>query len=158
MLVSYRFDPNVATRFLPRSVGPQLVRGWAVAGICLIRLGRLRPHGLPSAVGLRRETPTTASPSSGARPDGPATGVYIARRDTATRLNAAAGGRLFPREHRLARFRANEAAGRVRVAFDSNDGTTAVDVTVDAAPRLTPSALFADLAEVSSFFEDSSLG
>jgi hypothetical protein len=34
---------------------PQLVHGWAVAGICLIRLGRLRPSRVPSAVGLRSE-------------------------------------------------------------------------------------------------------
>lgn len=158
LLVNYRVDPDVAARLVPPPFRPQLIRGWAVAGICLIRLGRLRPRGLPSAVGLRSENAAHRLAVEWDTPDGPATGVYIPRRDTATRLNAAAGGRLFPGEHHLARFRVKEAAGRVRVAFDSNDGTTAVDVTVDAAPTLTPSALFADLAEASSFFEDSPLG
>ena len=55
LLVNYRVDPDVAARLVPPPFRPQLVRGWAVAGICLIRLGRLRPRGLPSAVGLRSE-------------------------------------------------------------------------------------------------------
>ena len=39
-------------RHLPR---PQLVEGRAVAGICLIRLGSLRPKGLPASLGVTTE-------------------------------------------------------------------------------------------------------
>ena len=38
LLVNYRVDPEVATRLLPSPFRLQLVNGWAVAGICLIRL------------------------------------------------------------------------------------------------------------------------
>jgi hypothetical protein len=47
LLVNYRVAPEVAAGLLPAPMRPQLVNGWAVAGICLIRLGRLRHSGLP---------------------------------------------------------------------------------------------------------------
>jgi uncharacterized protein YqjF (DUF2071 family) len=158
LLVNYRVDPDVAVRHVPPPFRPQLVNGWAVAGICLIRLGQLRPRGLPSALGLRSENAAHRIAVEWDTPAGRATGVYIPRRDTAARLNVAAGGRLFPGEHHHARFRVSEAAGRAHVAFDGDDGTTGVDVTVDAVSTLSPSALFADLAEASSFFESSPHG
>lgn len=160
LLVNYRVDPDVAARLVPTPFRPQLVRGWAVAGVCLIRLGRLRPPGLPGVVGLRSENAAHrfAVEWDGER-DGHTTGVYIPRRDTATWLNAAAGGRLFPGEHHRARFTADERASRLRVAFTSADGT-AVDVAVMVGdePELGPSALFADLADASAFFEGSPQG
>ena len=55
LLVNYRLQPEVAARLLPSPFRPQLVAGWAVAGICLIRLGALRPAPLPAAAGLRSE-------------------------------------------------------------------------------------------------------
>src|SRR5918994_3377976 len=128
LLVNYRVDPDVAARLVPTPFRPQLVRGWAVAGVCLIRLGRLRPPGLPGVVGLRSENAAHrfAVEWDGER-DGHTTGVYIPRRDTATWLNATAGGRLFPGEHHRARFTVDERGSRLRVAFTSADGT-AVDV------------------------------
>jgi hypothetical protein len=58
LLVNYRVDPEVAARLLaplqlPTPLWPQLVNGWAVAGICLIRLGKLRPTGVPGWAGVR---------------------------------------------------------------------------------------------------------
>ena len=60
LLVNYRVDPEVAAKLLaplqlPAPLRPQLVNGWAVAGICLIRLGRLRPSRLPGWAGMRTE-------------------------------------------------------------------------------------------------------
>jgi len=46
LLVNYRVDPEVAASLLPAPLRPQLVNGWAVAGVCLIRLRRLRPFRL----------------------------------------------------------------------------------------------------------------
>jgi hypothetical protein len=39
LLVNYRVDPAAAASLLPTPLRPQLVNGWAVAGICLIRAG-----------------------------------------------------------------------------------------------------------------------
>jgi hypothetical protein len=53
LLINYSVDPDVVAGILPRPFRPQLVRGRAVAGICLIRLRNMRPAGLPSWVGLQ---------------------------------------------------------------------------------------------------------
>ncbi|MDF2434699.1 MAG: hypothetical protein JWP44_4330, partial [Mucilaginibacter sp.] len=37
LLINYRLDPGVAQSLLPDTLRPQLVRGSAVAGICLLR-------------------------------------------------------------------------------------------------------------------------
>jgi uncharacterized protein DUF2071 len=158
LLVNYRVDADVAARLVPAPFRPQLVRGWAVAGICLIRLGQLRPRGLPRGVGLRSENAAHRFAVEWDTPDGPMTGVYIPRRDTSALINVAVGGRLFPGEHHRALFRVAESAEKVRVAFESRDGTTTVDVTADVTRSFPPSLLFADLAEASSFFKDSPLG
>src|SRR4029079_9816168 len=48
LLVNYRVDADAAARLLPVPLRPQLVRGWAVAGICLLRLGSTRPRWSPA--------------------------------------------------------------------------------------------------------------
>jgi Uncharacterized conserved protein (COG2071) len=154
LLVNYRIDPEVAARMVPAPLRPQLVNGWAVAGICLIRLGRLRPGWVPGWFGLRSEN---AAHRIAVEWDG-ASGVYIPRRDTGSMLNVLVGGRLFPGEHRLARFTAQETAQDLRVAFTSRDGTDAVSVQVQAAERFPRSELFADLERAAEFFRRGSAG
>src|ERR1041384_6121900 len=55
ILVNYRCEPNIAARLLPAPLRPQLVNGWAMMGICLIRLTQIRPRGLPAWTGLSSE-------------------------------------------------------------------------------------------------------
>ena len=55
LLLNYRVDPAVVAPLLPAPLRPRLAGGAAVAGVCLIRLGDLRPAGLPVAVGVRTE-------------------------------------------------------------------------------------------------------
>ena len=43
LLINYRRDPAVAETLLPSGLRPQLVDGSAVARICLLRLGAMRP-------------------------------------------------------------------------------------------------------------------
>jgi hypothetical protein len=158
VLVNYRVDPEVVARLLPVPLRPQLVGGWAVAGICLIRLGRLRPVWAPSWLGSRSENAAhrVAVEWDGSR--GRSTGVYIPRRDSGSMLNVLAGGRLFPGEHHDARFAVRETADTVRVGFTSRDGTVAVRVEVRTTPEFQGSELFADLAEASEFFRCGSAG
>lgn len=161
LLVNYRVAPDVAARLVPQPFRPQLVGGWAVAGICLIRLGQLRPRGVPRAFGLRAENAAhriAVEWNTSSTPSGTARGVWIPRRDTGSLVSVALGGRLFPGEHHRARFDVEESADRLRVALRSADGTTAVDVSAETAAELTGSRLFGDLLEASRFFEDGSTG
>ena len=158
LLVNYRTDPDVTARLLPPPLRPQLVNDHAVAGICLMRLGRLRPHPLPSRIGIRTENAAHRIAVEWDTPAGVATGVYIPRRDTGSWGTALAGGRLFPGEHHRARFTVAEDDRELRVASRSTDDTGAFQVHVRVRSTWPGSKLFAGLAEASAFFRQGSAG
>jgi hypothetical protein len=158
LLVNYRIDADIAARLLPAPFRPELVDGWAVGGICLIRLGRLRPRGAPEVLGLRSENAAHRIAVEWDTAAGIRTGVYIPRRDTGSGLNTFLGGRVFPGEHHRARFRVHETPDELHVAFDSVDGTASVEVSVELAADLGPSRLFGDVDQASRFFQNDSVG
>jgi len=159
LLVNYRVDADVAARLLPAPFRPQLVDGWAVAGICAMRLARSRPRGLPAFLGLNSVNAAHRIAVEWDGPDGATTtGVYIPRRDTSSELNRVVGGRFFPGEYQQARFSARETGDELHVTFDSADGSAAVDVKVAAASDLGSSLLFTDMAQASEFFKKGSVG
>jgi hypothetical protein len=158
LLVNYRVDQEVAASLLPAPLRPQLVNGWAVAGICLIRLGRLRPSWVPGRAGMRTENAAHRVAVEWDGTGGRQCGVYIPRRDTDSAVTVLVGGRLFPGEHHRAHFDVRETARELHVAFASADGTAHVSIDVRVAQRLQGSALFADLREASDFFRCGSAG
>ncbi|MEE1792035.1 DUF2071 domain-containing protein [Streptomyces sp. BE308] len=158
LLVNYRVDPDIAAGLLPAPLRPQLVRGRAVAGICLLRVGGVRPGWSPAAVGVRSENAAHRISVEWDGPGGVESGVYIPRRDSASRLNVLAGGRIFPGAHGRADFTVREGADEVRVAFATRDGEVRVDASVEPTDELRGSELFMDLAEASAFFRAGSRG
>lgn len=146
VLLNYRVDPVVLRAAVPAPLELDLVDGAAVAGVCLIRLGELRPARLPNALGLRTEN---AAHRIAVR-HGNRTGVFIPRRHSASRPTVWFGGRLFPGAHGHARFTVEERGDDLRVAFTGAGDTVDVALTVtDAWPG---SRLFGDLTEASDFF------
>ena len=67
LLVNYRGDPAAIARMLPPPFRPKLVDGYAVAGICLIRLSEIRPRGFPSVLVWDQRTRRIALRSNGSR-------------------------------------------------------------------------------------------
>lgn len=49
ILVNYRIEPDALETVVPAPFRPVLIDGHGIAGICLIRLGRIRPAGFPAA-------------------------------------------------------------------------------------------------------------
>src|SRR4051812_12690190 len=95
ILVNYRVAPQVLAKFLPVPFRPKLIQGVGMAGVCLIRLKHIRPRSFPLPLGLSSEN---AAHRIAVEWEG-REGVYIPRRDTSSRINAAVGGRLFPGVH-----------------------------------------------------------
>lgn len=153
LLVNYRVEPAALTRLLPAQLRPQLVDGLAVAGICLIRLGGLRPRGLPSLFGLTTENAAHRIAVEWEQDGISRRGVFIPRRDSSSRLTCLLGGRVFPGAHQYAQFSVEEQDDLLHVAFRSQDGTTEVEVRAAIEPTLSNSRLFADVGEASRFFE-----
>jgi hypothetical protein len=158
ILVNFRVDPTVLAGLLPAPFRPKVVRAVGMVGICLIRLKQVRPAFLPCWLGLSSEN---AAHRTAVEWDDNGTarhGVYVRRRDTSSRLNAWAGGRLFPGIHCHARFTVEETADRYHVALRSNDGVTSMSVRGRRAEGLPASSIFGSLQEASAFFQEGSLG
>ncbi len=159
LLVNFRVDAGMMGRFLPPPFRPKLHRGFAIAGICLIRLEQIRPGWLPSICGLSSEN---AAHRIAVLWEGPAgetrEGVFIPRRDTGSRLNHFAGGRIFPGEHSLADFTVTDDGSRISMSIRARDGGMAVELRAHESDSLPESSCFASLAESSAYFEGGSVG
>lgn len=170
LLVNYRLDPSVAARLLPDGLRPQLHRGDAVAGVCLLRMGGLRPRWSPPGIGWGAENAAHRIAVEWDGPDGIEHGVYIPMRFSASWVPVALGGRVMPGVHRHAAFDVQEDEDRFRVAFeatgtdpDGGHGTDgdAVEADVDVSlerPERWTSGLFRDLDEASEFFRVGAVG
>lgn len=158
LLVNYRVEPEVLRSILPSCFRPTTVHGVGMAGICLIRLGEIRPAGLPPVVGIGAENAAHRVAVEWDTPEGPVQGVYIPRRDTSSRLIGLLGGRLFPGWHHLADFDVDERHGHYRIAFRSRDAEVAVAVSARRAEGPMADSLFATTQEASSFFRCAPVG
>ena len=157
LLVNYRIEPELVARLLPWPFRPQLVSGRAVGGVCFIRLGGLRAGRLPRVPRLVCENAAHRFAVEWDDAHGTQAGVYVPRRDTNSRITAAAGGTVFPGSCRLARFAVDEPAGQVRITVTSRDGQ--VQLAVNAAPAgALNSELFETLDHAVAFFRRGALG
>ena len=159
MLINFRVDPEIMQRFLPTPFRPKLHGNFAIAGICLIRLEHIRPKGLPTLFGFSSENAAHRiavewDDSSGQSQEG----VFIPRRDTGSLLNHLTGGRIFPGEHHLAKFRIDDEGEQIDFSMESRDKKVAVRVLGHESSALPVGSCFASLAESSGFFECGSLG
>jgi hypothetical protein len=158
ILVNYRVDTDALAAVLPAPFRPKLVNGHGIAGICLIRLKQIRPRFLPRFVGIASENAAHRIAVEWEQNGKVREGVYIPRRDTSSRINALAGGRLFPGVHHHARFDVQEDADRYSVFMRSDDGEAHVSVVGRVASKLPSDSAFDSLDEASNFFEQGSLG
>jgi hypothetical protein len=158
ILVNYHVDPTFAAKLLPAPFRPKVVHGVAMVGICLIRLKHVRPSFLPSWLGISSENAAHRTAVEWDDNGVVREGVYVRRRDSNSRLNALAGGRLFPGIHHHAVFTVNESAERLEVAVRSDDGATSMSVRGRCTERLPAGSVFDSLDEASAFFQAGSLG
>jgi hypothetical protein len=158
ILVNFRVEPATLVRVLPPPFRPQLVGGRGFVGICLIRLRELRPAGLPASLGLSSENAAHRIAVNWVEAGKPRQGVFIPRRDTDSRLNRWAGGRLFPGEHHRADFDVQETRDHLRVEMRSSDGQESVRVVARIAAELQAGSVLRSLEEASDFFAAGSCG
>jgi hypothetical protein len=159
LLVNFRVDAAVMQKFLPAPFRPKLHLGYAMAGICLIRLEHMRPAGLPAFLGFSSENAAhRIAVVWDALSGEPVEGVFIPRRDTGSWLNHLGGGRIFPGEHHLASFHVTDDGAHVDFSMESRDTVVSVRVRGVETDDLPASSCFASLADASHFFECGSLG
>ncbi|HTL29235.1 MAG TPA: DUF2071 domain-containing protein [Tepidisphaeraceae bacterium] len=159
ILVNYRVDPEAIARIVPAPFRPKTIHGYAIGGICLIRLKHLRPKFVPSSFGMTSENAAHRIAVEWDDENGIAReAVFIPRRDSSSRFNSLAGGRIIPGIHHHATFKVREEDNDYSVALMSDDGETRVSVMGRVADALPSTSIFHSLDEASRFFETGSLG
>ena len=159
ILLNYRVEPDVVQAIMPSMFRPKLVRGYAIAGICLIRLEAIRPKGLPALLGVSSENSAHRIAVEWEDASGSREGVFVPRRDTDSRLNALAGGRIFPGVHHLSRFDVSDEGGRISLKVSAaNHAMPLVDLKVSESEQFQKGSVFESLEESSRFFENGCVG
>ena len=158
VLLNFRVDPGVAIALVPAPLEPAIQGGFAVAGVCLIRLERLRPKGLPSATGVTSENIAHRIAIRHPTPSGERDGVFIWRRDTDRALVALLGGRLFPGVHGKARFTVEESSDHLAYKVATPGGRADVSLEVRSVDAWPGSPLFPQFDDVREFFQRGDCG
>ena len=158
ILANFRIDPQVMQRQLPSRFRPKLHDGFAVAGICLIRLEHIRPRLMPEIVGLNSENAAHRVAVLWDEDGVTREGVFISRRDTNSQLNHLLGGRIFPGEHHQASFSVAESESEIKLSMKSMDAAVEVEIEGRVADELPSTSIFSSLQQASSFFEGGALG
>jgi hypothetical protein len=158
ILANFRVDASVMQQQLPARFQPKLQQGFAVAGICLIRLEHVRPKFVPQSIGLNSENAAHRVAVLWEEDGETREGVFISRRDTDSQLNLLLGGRIFPGEQNQASFNVRDTESEIDLSLESTDGKVVVRLEGNSAAEIPATSIFSSLAETSTFFEGGSLG
>ena len=155
--MNFRVSPDVLSRVLPEPFRPKLVKGFGMAGICLIRLKGIRPRFWPAWAGLSSENAAHRIAVEWDEGGALREGVYVPRRDSPSLWNKLAGGRLFPGVHHRSRFHVRETGDSYHVELSNRDGTRLL-VSGHLTESLPGESVFGTLEQASRFFEGGSVG
>jgi len=158
ILANFRVDPAVMQKQLPLRFRPKLHNGFAVAGICMIRLEHIRPKLMPEVVGVDSENAAHRVAVLWDEDGRTNEGVFISRRDTNSKLNVLMGGRVFPGEHHESTFNVEEKGDAIDIKIQSLDQAVSVAIEGRISDELPSTSIFSSLAEASSFFEGGAVG
>lgn len=145
-------------RQLPQPFRPQIVEGYGLAGICLIRLAQVRPAIIPWPVGLRSENAAHRAAVKWDDNGEVRRGVYIWRRDTDLWLNSLAGGRIFPGVHHHSRIVTSESNGRYELNLTNPHDSMSIVLDAETTDVMPDDSVFRSLEEASAFFQAGSVG
>jgi hypothetical protein len=154
IFTTYAVDPEQIIPYLPEGIKPQLVNGKAIAGVCLLRMGNIRPSFISPNIGITAENAGHRIAVTYLNDEGQETvGVYAPFRHTNSRLAVAASGTIFPGIQKAAHFDVHEAGNNFKVNMTSKDVSVEVDVDL-ASEADWSSQLFPTFAEASAFYEE----
>ncbi|HMQ09914.1 MAG TPA: DUF2071 domain-containing protein [Oligoflexia bacterium] len=159
ILINYKLDPIVAKKLLPTPFEPIVLNNFASVGICLIRLNGIKPTFLPDCfAGIRSENAAHRFAVRYPTKNGYRDGVYIPRRDTSSKLNAMAGGCLFPGIHHLSNFKVIESQNHYYVSFKNKKDGTFLEIDCTTTQSFPKQSMFNSFEQASEFFRNGSCG
>jgi len=153
ILLNFRVDPEVMQRNLPPEFTPKLVKGYAIGGICQVSLSAMRPKGMPAFVGGKSHNAAHRIAVQSSQGEG----VFVTRRDTDSRLNAMAGGRMFPGVYAKADFDVAVSGEHYSVNI-SNAEQKLMAISGEVSETIREDSVFDSTEEVSTFFQGGNIG
>jgi hypothetical protein len=157
VMINYTVDADVAQRLVPEPFRPKLVKGRAIAGVCLIRMKEMRLKGMPRFMGLSSKNIAYRIAVEWDENGEKRQGVYVPRRDNSSLLNDLTGGRVFPGRNQDAYFHFEELGNRYLVDIISSDNTS-LSIDAHVVNDLPPDSVFDSVADASTFLRGGSLG
>lgn len=158
VMINYTVDPEIAQRLLPPPFRPKLVKGRAIAGVCLIRMKEMRVKGMPKVLGLSSKNIAYRIAVEWEDRDGVRReGIFVPRRDNSSFLNNITNGRIFPGRNQDAYFHFEELGDRYLVDIISTDNTS-LSIDAKIVESLPADSVFSSVDEASTFFRTGSVG
>jgi hypothetical protein len=157
LLLNMRVEAGAVSNVLPAPFRPQTVDGWAIAGVCLIRLTGLRPTGVPGIVGLTSENAAHRIAVEWDDHGQIRTGVWIPQRHTSSRLSVALGGLAFSAVHSLATFEVDDSDDGLSIRV-ANGGGELVSVTCRPHDGEPAGSVLSTMSNAEAFFRCGSVG
>ncbi len=157
ILVNFIIEPEFIRKIIPAPFTPKIYNGKAIAGICLIRLKRIRPKGFPEMISISSENGAHRIAVEWTENGVKKQGVYIPRRDSSSALNNLAGGRIFPGKHFHTRFDVEETTNHFRISFNASDNTSVL-IDAEKSNHFNQNSIFRNLENASAFFEKGAIG
>jgi len=158
ILLNFRCDPVVAQKQLPSPLKVENHNGFAIVGICLIRLEKLRPKGLPGIVGLSSENMAHRIAIRYPSDTGERFGVFIWRRDTDQKFVQMLGGRAFPGPHGSAEFNVSDAGPELEMTIKTAHGDADVAFSAKLSSEWSSASAFQSFRDASEFFRRGDCG
>jgi hypothetical protein len=145
--------------YLPAPFNPRLYKGVGVGGICMIRFLGLRPRFTPSQFGIDSENAAHRIAVEWDLNGEKFEGVYIPKRNTSSRFNYLAGGRVFPGIFQMSRFHVLERNDMYQVKItEQSENEPMVFFDGEVSPHLLGNSIFPNLETASEFFVKSAVG
>ncbi len=156
LLVNFRTDPGLVAAQLPDRLIADEVGGFAMVGICAISLRSIRPPGVPTRVGL--STDNVAQRIAVRDADTGERGVYVARRDTSSRIAASLAATIFPARLGHSQVTVIDDVERVNLVSRPNRPGAELDLVVSAADGLGADSVFDGVDTAANWLRDAAVG
>lgn len=158
ILLNFRVEAEVAARQLPSPFRPRLHHGWALAGVCLLRLEEMRPAFLPASMGMSSENALHRFAVEWEEKGETHHGLFVARRDTNSPLAVITRGRLLPGDPHLASFKIRSGTREVEVEIHAQYGEMDLVFSGSLQRQWPKDSCFGSVEAASRFFEAERLG
>jgi len=159
ILLNYSLDPDYLKKFLPKPFRPRLYNGVGVGGVCMIRFSGLRPKFAPAFMGIDSENAAHRIAIEWENNGQKFEGVFIPKRNTASRFNYLTGGRIFPGLFQMSQFVVKEHDNNYFLEITPKpDKEPMVVFNGEASTQLSEKSIFSNLEVASDFFAKGSIG